>query len=98
METIEEMRAVRVVRIACSVLNLATFEWSIASRLVRCGQPAVETALVTAGISGGPYEPAEDAKALYASRDPAQMLGNLESVQPKTSTCFVRVFLSATFK
>src|SRR5438270_250153 len=46
METVEEMRAVRVVRIACSSLNLATFEWSIASGLVRCGQPTVETAQI----------------------------------------------------
>ncbi len=35
METVEEMRAVRLVRAACSSLNLATFEWSIASGLVR---------------------------------------------------------------
>ena len=35
METVEEMRAVRLVRVACSSLNLATFEWSIASGLVR---------------------------------------------------------------
>jgi len=80
METIEEMRAVRVVRIACSALNLATFEWSIASGLVRCGQAAMEAAFVSAGISDGPYEPSEDAKALYNSRDPAQMLGNLEGL------------------
>jgi hypothetical protein len=31
METSEETRAVRMVRIVCSALNLATFEWSIAS-------------------------------------------------------------------
>ena len=81
METVEEMRAVRMVRIACSSLNLATFEWSIASGLVRCGQPTVETALITAGLAEGAYDhPAEDAKALYNSRDPAQMLGNLEGL------------------
>src|SRR5205085_1525208 len=81
METIEEMRAVRMVRIACSSLNLATFEWSIASGLARCGQLAVETALITAGLAeGGDDHPTEDAKALYNSRDPAQMLGNLEGL------------------
>lgn len=82
METVEEMRAVRMVRIACSNLNLATFEWSIASGLARCGQPPSETALITAGVAGpGGYElPVEDAKALYNSRDPAQMLGNLEGI------------------
>src|ERR1700693_6617322 len=42
METVEEMRAVRVVRAACSALNLATFEWSIASGLVRCGSDVGE--------------------------------------------------------
>src|SRR5438309_2214304 len=81
METVEEMRAVRMVRIACSSLNLATFEWSIASGLARCGQLAVETALITAGLAeGGDDHPTEDAKALYNSRDPAQMLGNLEGL------------------
>ena len=37
METVEEMRAVQLVREASSPLNLAVFEWSIASGLVRCG-------------------------------------------------------------
>jgi ATPase family associated with various cellular activities (AAA) len=37
METSEEMRAVSLVRAACSELNMATFEWSIADGLMRCG-------------------------------------------------------------
>ncbi len=37
METSEEMRAVNMVRSACSELNMATFEWSIADGLVRSG-------------------------------------------------------------
>ena len=37
METVEEVRAVRLVRAACADLNLAVFEWSIAGGLVRCG-------------------------------------------------------------
>jgi len=37
METSEEMRAVTLVRTACSELNMATFEWSIADGLVRSG-------------------------------------------------------------
>src|SRR5271170_1942766 len=37
METVEEMRAVRMVRVACTDLNLATFEWTIASGLARSG-------------------------------------------------------------
>ena len=37
METSEEMRAVNLVRRACSDLNMATFEWSIADGLMRSG-------------------------------------------------------------
>jgi hypothetical protein len=37
METSEEMHAVNTVRTACSQLNMATFEWSIADGLVRSG-------------------------------------------------------------
>src|SRR5579871_2516766 len=40
METSEEMRAVNLVRAACSELNMATFEWSIADGLVRSGSNA----------------------------------------------------------
>ena len=42
METVEEVRAVRLVRAACASLNLATFEWSIASGLARCGNEGNE--------------------------------------------------------
>src|SRR6202790_1364960 len=37
METSEEMHAVNMVRTACSELNMATFEWSIADGLLRSG-------------------------------------------------------------
>lgn len=40
METSEEMRAVNLARTACSELNMATFEWSIADGLVRSGSNA----------------------------------------------------------
>src|SRR5579862_7930307 len=40
METSEEMRAVNLVRTACSALNMATFEWSIADGLIRSGSNA----------------------------------------------------------
>ncbi len=40
METIEEMRAVSLVRMACSELSLAVFEWTIADGLVRSGNGA----------------------------------------------------------
>jgi hypothetical protein len=48
METIEEVRAVRLVRAACAALNLATFEWTIASGLIRSGGDVGEV------IPGGP--------------------------------------------
>jgi SpoVK/Ycf46/Vps4 family AAA+-type ATPase len=37
METSEEMRAISTVRAACSELNMAVFEWSIADGLMRSG-------------------------------------------------------------
>ena len=40
METVEETRAVSLVRMACSELSLAVFEWSIADGLVRSGSGA----------------------------------------------------------
>jgi hypothetical protein len=40
METVEEMRAVGLLRSACAELNVAIFEWSIAAGLVRSGSNA----------------------------------------------------------
>jgi len=86
METVEEMRAVRMVRSACTALNLATFEWSVASGLMRSGSTVGE--VVTGMNSGSHYAPPhadmdsieQNAKALYNSREPAQMLANLEGI------------------
>jgi ATP-dependent 26S proteasome regulatory subunit len=86
METVEEMRAVRLVRSACSTLGLAAFEWSIASGLLRCGSSVGELVPEGAEFGGGipdthaHSDPVENAKALYNSREPAQMLGNLEGI------------------
>ncbi len=78
METVEEMRAVRLVRAASSPLNLAVFEWSIASGLVRCGS---DTVLHEHGFPGSSHNTdAAGAVALYHSQDPAQALGNLEAL------------------
>src|SRR5947199_5554219 len=44
METVEEKRAVNLVRIACAELNLPVFEWSIADGLTRAGGAAVNVA------------------------------------------------------
>jgi SpoVK/Ycf46/Vps4 family AAA+-type ATPase len=82
METVEEMRAVRLVRAASSPLNLAVFEWSIASGLVRCGSevgtPDFEPRF-PAKFPGAAHNQA-DAAAIYNSQEPAQALGNLEGI------------------
>jgi ATP-dependent 26S proteasome regulatory subunit len=87
METVEEMRAVRMVRAACAALNLATFEWSVASGLMRCGTTVGD--VVTGGYDFGEHAMGghagqesieQNAKALYNSREPAQMLANLEGI------------------
>jgi len=86
METVEEVRAVRMVRAACSALNLATFEWSVASGLMRSGSNVGDIVLghpLETASQGGfvPTEAIEqNAKALYNSREPAQMLANLEGI------------------
>src|SRR5260221_3560166 len=86
METVEETRAVRMVRSACAALNLATFEWSVASGLMRCGSTVGDVIMGTDHTSH--YAPPhadidsmeQNAKALYNSREPAQMLANLEGI------------------
>ena len=84
METVEEVRAVRMVRAACSSLNLPAFEWSVASGLMRCGSSVGEvvTGQEFSEHAGGDSaaESGENAKALYDSREPAKMLANLEGI------------------
>ena len=41
METVEEVRATRLVRTACSALNLAAFEWTIATGLHGAGHQEI---------------------------------------------------------
>src|SRR5882762_7502641 len=85
METVEEVRAVRMVRVACSDLSLATFEWTIASGLARSGTMTHDLQFEDTLPPGG-YAPVhrsdaeQNSKAIYNSQDPAQMLGNLEAV------------------
>src|SRR5262252_4297556 len=78
METVEEVRAVRMVRAACSDLNLATFEWTIASGLARSGstshEPQIEDALPAGGYNLHHSETEQNSKAIYNSQDPTQML------------------------
>src|ERR1700690_3454493 len=77
METVEEVRAVRLVRAACAALNLATFEWTIASGLVRCGSDGGELVPEGSGATSQYGAAAQMAlassKAIYNSQDPAQM-------------------------
>ena len=59
METVEEVAAVRLVRLACSSLNLGSFEWTIASGLVRSGAPHGEAGMASLehGLPAGGYTP-----------------------------------------
>ena len=79
METVEEVRAVRMVRAACADLNLAAFEWTIASGLARCGGGPLEAAIEGSALASA-RDLSESATALYDSREPAKMLANLEGI------------------
>lgn len=87
METVEETRALGLVRDACAELNMAVFEWSIADGLVRSGTRAA--ALPAADLqsrinayhaaeSGAAAEPGR--AAIYNSFDPVQALASMESL------------------
>ncbi|MGD0987296.1 MAG: AAA family ATPase [Candidatus Sulfotelmatobacter sp.] len=84
IETIEEVRAVRLVRAACVTLNIAAFEWTIASGLVRSGSDVGE--LITESVSSSSaygaaaQQALANSKAIYNSQEPAQMLANLQSI------------------
>ncbi|MFZ0437797.1 MAG: hypothetical protein WAL76_06740, partial [Candidatus Sulfotelmatobacter sp.] len=84
METVEEVRAVRLVRAACASLNLAAFEWTIASGLVRCGSDVGELAAdgldATSPHGAAAQQSLASSKAIYNSQEPAQMLANLEGI------------------
>lgn len=84
IETVEEMRAVQLVREASSPLKLAVFEWSIASGLMRCGgEPGAipYEAKFPGATRSVLHQPDETtANAIYNSREPAQALGTLESI------------------
>jgi SpoVK/Ycf46/Vps4 family AAA+-type ATPase len=62
METSEETRCVSMVRAACSELNMATFEWSIADGLLR---------------SGAANAPLSQKMSAQAGADPAAALGQI---------------------
>src|SRR5271165_2839376 len=84
METVEEVRAVRLVRAACASLNLAAFAWTIASGLIRCGSDVGEFVPdgpdSTFPHSAAAQQALASSKAIYNSQEPAQMLSNLEAI------------------
>ena len=70
METVEEVRALALVRAACSELNLAVFEWTIADGLVRSGS----------GAAGAAAQPAQSHGQAYAQARPSILpQGNSEA-------------------
>src|SRR5215467_11339748 len=82
METVEEVRAVQLVREASSPLNLAVFEWNIATGLTRCGTgpgPSGEPKFPGAAHASLRIPDETTASAIYNSREPAQVLGTLEA-------------------
>src|SRR3954463_3990914 len=81
METVEEMRALGLVRSACADLNMAVFEWSIADGLVRSGSnaPVVPSRPAFTHRPGTP-EGDTTPTAIYNTCDPVQALANLEAM------------------
>ena len=82
LETVEEIRAVRLVHAAALPLDLAVFEWTIASGLVRCGDDTVAPAQRSTSTirTAASFSAEPGAQAIYNSRDPSQALSNLEAI------------------
>jgi len=86
METVEEVQAVSLVRSACSQLNLAVYEWTIADGLVRSGgggaAPTPQPYAARPGLPGFGSDAAAAPKAasVYNSTDPVQALANMEAM------------------
>ncbi len=70
METVEELRALSLVRAACSDLSLAVFEWTIADGLIRSGSSVATQSRPAGGANA----------AMYNTLDPVQALANLETM------------------
>jgi hypothetical protein len=77
METVEEVRAVSLVRLACSELNMAVFEWTIADGLVRCGSGVAASMAAPSSMRA---EAAGPKTSVYNSTDPVQALANMETM------------------
>src|ERR1700688_4835433 len=69
METVEEVRALMLVRAACSDLSLPIFEWTIADGLVRSGG---DGAGATRTLSAVSHEGLAPKTAMYNTPAPVQ--------------------------
>src|SRR5205807_9527504 len=72
METVEEVRALSLVRAACTELNLALFEWTVADGLTRCGSAAsavpqvdLQARINSARHAADPSAPDSNETAIY---------------------------------
>ena len=84
-ENVEEKRAVNQERTACSELNMAVFEWTIADGLVRSGSNlpidtpphiSMSDSLLSVASSGS----AGSKTGMYNSREPVQALATMETM------------------
>ena len=88
METVEETRALQLVRTASADLNMAVFEWTIADGLTRSGSnspalpsgAALQARINAARHGADPDAPDSRQAAIYNTRDPVQALANLETI------------------
>ncbi|MBI3477615.1 MAG: AAA family ATPase [Acidobacteria bacterium] len=87
METAEEVRALSLVRAACTELNMAVFEWTIADGLVRSGVNGatapvadLQARINAARHATDPNAPESSKAAIYNTADPVQALANLEAM------------------
>jgi hypothetical protein len=79
METVEEVRAVSLVRTACAAVNLPTFEWTIAKGLVRSGSsPSVVGPDPAAAIGSGQTAPHTSNGGAEAERLANAVLSSLQ--------------------
>ena len=88
METVEETRALQLVRTASADLNMAVFEWTIADGLTRSGSNspalpsgvALQARINAARHAADPDAPDSRHTAIYNTQDPVQALANLETL------------------
>ena len=88
METVEETRALQLVRTASADLNMVVFEWTIADGLTRSGSNspalpsgvALQARINAARHAADPDAPDSRHAAIYNTQDPVQALANLETI------------------